>query len=163
MVILDYCLDTNGNQITNLSQWDMGQKVVIPRLGLTKAPLAYFHNKMFKNGEAISTLTEIVDDYVYIDIPNIMLQKAYTLEILVCEVTENDTTTLCKINLPVRERAKPDDYAYVENIKTVSLAVFYEDVVTAVDNAKNELQNETKEIVSGIKDGSPKGVYIDVS
>ena len=88
MVILDYCLDTNGNQITNLSQWDMGQKVVIPKLGLTKAPLAYFHNKMFKNGEAISALTEIVDDYVYIEIPN-MRHNLEALEDVVKFIYEN--------------------------------------------------------------------------
>ena len=70
------------------------------------------------------------------DVPNILLQEAYPLLVYVYLTDANDSSsqkTILFSEIPVRKRAKPSDYLYVDNINRVTANMI-----------KNELEQSTK-------------------
>lgn len=70
------------------------------------------------------------------DVPNILLQEAYPLLVYVYLTDANDSSsqkTILFSEIPVRKRAKPSDYLYVDNINRVTANMI-----------KSELEQSTK-------------------
>lgn len=114
------CYDKQGLPLTHLMQWDANQVLKIENFGLSEPPL--FHFTMLGSDEAL-TVESILDseDMITAKIPNILLQKTGKMLVYIYVIeTDYGQRTMYTVELPIRERAKPADYEYVENIEFVS-------------------------------------------
>lgn len=122
------CLDSHGKSIHHLTQWDMGQSLIIKDTGLLKAPLFHFCNR--NSTKALVVPSSISSDGVItVNVPNILLKEALPI-IVYMYVYENDDSakTMHTIRIPVRARLKPSDYTYVENIEKITLASINDEI-----------------------------------
>lgn len=135
------CLDSYGEVVTNLTQWDVNQSLIIKNTGLTTAPLFHFCNK--NSTEALVVASTLEDGVITVDIPNVMLQ--YGIPIIAYLYAYSSLTsgkTLAIIKIPVRPRPKPSEYEYVENIDVISLALIEEKInntIQSMEDLKSEV------------------------
>ena len=115
------CFDSDGNSINYLTQWDANLKLHIPMDGydLTQTPEVHFCNK--NSEEALVVVASTKNSTIIADIPNILLQESYPLMCHIYLSKKNTDNTLAQktaltITIPIRERKKPSDYLYVENV-----------------------------------------------
>ena len=129
------CLDLNGDTINKFYQWDIDQKIVINLEGcdvnyLKNAPEVHFCNSSRKEALVVrSTVSN--HDTITVDVPNILLQEAYPLLVYVYLTDANDSSsqkTILYSEIPVRKRAKPSDYLYVENITRVTAEMIKKEI-----------------------------------
>lgn len=167
------CLDLNGNTINKFYQWDIDQKIVIDVKGcderyLKNPPEVHFCNSsrtealvvrstVSYSGDEIGVQTTDAEatmhsgDIITADVPNILLQEPYPLLIYVY-LTDADDSSSQKVilysEIPVRKRAKPSDYLYVENITRITANNIKTELEASTNqtrtNAINEI-NETKD------------------
>lgn len=135
------CLDLDGNTINNFFQWDVDQSVVIKLKGcdpnlLTIAPEAHFSNASRDEALVVRASVNSSKDTITATIPNILLQEPYPLLIYIYLTDSEDVSsqkTILYSEVPVRKRAKPSDYLYVENITRIT-----------ADNIKAEIEASTE-------------------
>lgn len=175
------CLDLNGDTINKFYQWDIDQKIVINLEGcdvnyLKNAPEVHFCNSSRKEALVVrSTVSN--HDTITVDVPNILLQEAYPLLVYVYLTDANDSSsqkTILYSEIPVRKRAKPSDYLYVENITRVTAEMIKKEIeqntlntrtdaiaaitstkendCTEVDNKKDEFITKGNELVQTATD-----------
>ena len=129
------CLDLNGDTINRFYQWDIDQKIVINLEGcdinyLKNAPEVHFCNSSRKEALVVrSTVSN--HDTITVDVPNILLQEACPLLVYVYLTDANDSSsqkTILYSEIPVRKRAKPSDYLYVENITRVTAEMIKKEI-----------------------------------
>lgn len=126
------CLDIDGNSIDHLTQWDVDQQLVIVIHGcdddyLSIAPNVHFSNSKRKEEALVVRSTVTNNNTITVDIPNILLQEPYPLLVYVY-LTDSDKVTTKKspqktilsTEIPIRKRAKPSKYTYVENIERIT-------------------------------------------
>lgn len=127
------CKDADGNIITHLTQWDMGQSLVIKDTGLTVAPFFHFYNQ--NSTEALVVTSTLENDTITVAVPNILLQEG--MPIIACLYSYSSNTsgkTLATVKIPVRPRPKPSEYKYVENIDVISVELFKNEIQEKLDN-----------------------------
>ena len=130
------CLDSYGEVITNLTQWDVNQSLTIKNTGLTSAPLFHFCNKNSK--EALVVKSTLKDDVVTVQVPNILLQEGIPIMVYLYAYSSlTSGKTLATAKIPVRPRPRPSDYEYVENIDVVSLALIEEEINEAIQTIED--------------------------
>lgn len=152
------CLDAYGNIVTNLTQWDTDQSLIIKESGLVAAPVFHFCNKNSK--EALVVPSTIADGTITVKIPNTLLQEGTTIiAYLYAYTSVTSGKTLATIRIPVRPRQKPADYEYVENIEYVSAVALEQSVAQelarlAADNAtfKNDMNADYEMITTNLAD-----------
>lgn len=88
-----------------LYQWDTGRKVQLNMNGVSEV-----HFSNFATDNALIVAPYEKDGAIIADIPNILLQKAYTIDVYVMQGEQ----TVYKHKLPVNARPKPSDYVYTE-------------------------------------------------
>lgn len=139
------CLDLNGDTINKFYQWDIDQKIVINLEGcdvnyLKNAPEVHFCNSSRKEALVVrSTVSN--HDTITVDVPNVLLQEAYPLLIYVYLTDANDSSsqkTILYSEIPVRKRAKPSDYLYVENITRVTAEMIKKEIEQTTLNARTD-------------------------
>lgn len=164
------CLDLNGDTINRFYQWDIDQKIVINLEGcdvnyLKNAPEVHFCNSSRKEALVVrSTVSN--NDTITVDVPNILLQEACPLLVYVYLTDANDSSsqkTILYSEIPVRKRAKPSDYLYVENITRVTAEMIKKeiekttldartDAIAAITNTKvddcTEVDNKKTEFIT---------------
>ena len=134
-----YFLDKDGNIIHNLTQWDINQKLIIEIVqNISTAPKVHFCNK--NSEKALVVQSAISGDRIIADIPNILLEEP--LNIIAYVYYNNDSAnnswkTIQTIDIPLRKRAKPDDYEYVENVHVIYLS----DLIKTVETLENEVES----------------------
>lgn len=129
------CLDLNGDTINKFYQWDIDQKIVINLEGcdvnyLKNAPEVHFCNSSRKEALVVRS-TVYNHDTITVDVPNVLLQEAYPLLVYVYLTDANDSSsqkTILYSEIPVRKRAKPSDYLYVENITRVTAEMIKKEI-----------------------------------
>lgn len=115
-------LDKSKASITHFMQWDLNRKLYIENIGLDYPPLFHFCNR--KSTEALTVESTIADDFISVEVPNILLQEAVPLIVYLYSTdTDYESRTLYTTEIPVRPRPKPSDYTYVENIDIVTSEV----------------------------------------
>lgn len=80
-------------------------------------------------------------DTITVDVPNILLQEAYPLLVYVYLTDANDSSsqkTILYSEIPVRKRAKPSDYLYVENITRVTAEMIKKEIEQTTLNARTD-------------------------
>lgn len=121
---IPFLLDTYGNTIYNLTQWDVNQKLIVSvDQTVTIAPKVHFCNQ--KSEKALVVESTLSDNKIIADIPNILLQEPYRITAYVyleTDIENSSWKTIQTIEIPVRKRPKPDDYEYVDNVKIVYLS-----------------------------------------
>lgn len=159
------CLNLSGDTINRFYQWDIDQKIVIDLNGcderyLQNPPEVHFSNSSRKEALVVrSTVKYSGDDvavHIIADIPNILLQEPYPLLVYVYLTDADDSSsqkTILYSEIPVRKRAKPSDYLYVENITRITAEMIKKEIEssteTARTNAINEINNvKTKSIAT---------------
>lgn len=139
------CLDLNGDTINKFYQWDIDQKIVINLEGcdvnyLKNAPEVHFCNSSRKEALVVrSTVSN--NDTITVDVPNILLQEACPLLVYVYLTDANDSSsqkTILYSEIPVRKRAKPSDYLYVENITRVTAEMIKKEIEQTTLNARTD-------------------------
>lgn len=139
------CLDINGDTINKFYQWDIDQKIVINLEGcdvnyLKNAPEVHFCNSS-RNEALVVRSTVSNHDTITVDVPNILLQEAYPLLVYVYLTDANDSSsqkTILYSEIPVRKRAKPSDYLYVENITRVTAEMIKKEIEQTTLNARTD-------------------------
>lgn len=139
------CLDLNGDTINKFYQWDIDQKIVINLEGcdvnyLKNAPEVHFCNSSRKEALVVrSTVSN--NDTITVDVPNVLLQEAYPLLVYVYLTDADDSSsqkTILYSEIPVRKRAKPSDYLYVENITRVTAEMIKKEIEQTTLNARTD-------------------------
>ena len=137
------CLDLNGDTINRFYQWDVDQKIVINLEGcdvnyLKNAPEVHFCNSSRKEALVVrSTVSN--HDTITVDVPNVLLQEAYPLLVYVYLTDANDSSsqkTILYSEIPVRKRAMPSDYLYVENITRVTAEMIKKEIEQSTLDAR---------------------------
>lgn len=139
------CLDLNGDTINKFYQWDIDQKIVINLEGcdvnyLKNAPEVHFCNSSRKEALVVrSTVSN--HDTITVDVPNVLLQEAYPLLVYVYLTDADDSSsqkTILYSEIPVRKRAKPSDYLYVENITRVTAEMIKKEIEKTTLDARTD-------------------------
>lgn len=174
------CLNLNGDTINRFYQWDIDQKIVIDLNGcderyLQNPPEVHFSNSSRKEALVVrstvkysgddvavqddSVATMHAGDIIIADIPNILLQEPYPLLVYVYLTDADDSSsqkTILYSEIPVRKRAKPSDYLYVENITRITAEMIKKEIEarteTARTNAINEIKNVKTKSVATVTD-----------
>lgn len=139
------CLDLNGDTINRFYQWDIDQKIVINLEGcdinyLKNAPEVHFCNSSRKEALVVrSTVSN--HDTITVDVPNVLLQEACPLLVYVYLTDADDSSsqkTILYSEIPVRKRAKPSDYLYVENITRVTAEMIKKEIEKTTLDARTD-------------------------
>lgn len=156
------CFDTDGNTINEFYQWDVDQTIVLKVKNkdesyLSIKPEVHFANSKSKEALVVKSDENVSDsETIVCDVPNKLLQEAYPLSIYVYLTDAENTSsqkTIFHTQLPVRQREKPSDYYYIENITQVTadevtakvearLTSTADDAVTTVSTAKTTAMSE---------------------
>lgn len=142
------CLDLNGDTINRFYQWDIDQKIVINLEGCDKnylknAPEVHFCNT--SRTEALVVRSTVSNnDTITVDVPNILLQEAHPLLVYVYLTDANDSSsqkTILYSEIPVRKRAMPSDYLYVENITRITAEMIKKEIEQSTQDARTNAIN----------------------
>lgn len=164
------CLNLNGDTINRFYQWDIDQKIVIDLNGcderyLQNPPEVHFSNSSRKEALVVrstvkysgdnvavqddSVATMHARDIIIADIPNILLQEPYPLLVYVYLTDADDSSsqkTILYSEIPVRKRAKPSDYLYVENITRITAEMIKKEIESSTETARTNAINKINDI-----------------
>lgn len=151
------CLDLNGDTINRFYQWDIDQKIVIDLNGcderyLQNPPEVHFSNSSRKEALVVRSTVKATmhaGDIIIADIPNILLQEPYPLLVYVYLTDADDSSsqkTILYSEIPVRKRAKPSDYLYVENITRITAEMIKKEIESSTETARTNAINEINDI-----------------
>lgn len=121
------CLDPYDVPIEYYTQWDINQKMKIILRDceeglLTIPPNVHFANVRHKEAYVVRSSVEN-GDTILVNVPNVLLEENVPLLVYVYLTDRNDVSsqkTILKIDIPVRKRARPSNYDYVENIERIT-------------------------------------------
>lgn len=164
------CLNLNGDTINRFYQWDIDQKIVIDLNGcderyLQNPPEVHFSNSSRKEALVVrstvkysgddvvvqddSVATMHAGDIIIADVPNILLQEPYPLLVYVYLTDADDSSsqkTILYSEIPVRKRAKPSDYLYVENITRITAEMIKKEIESSTETARTNAINEINDV-----------------
>lgn len=150
------CLDLNGDTINRFYQWDIDQKIVIDLNGcderyLQNPPEVHFSNSSRKEALVVRSTVKYSGegDIIIADIPNILLQEPYPLLVYVYLTDADDSSsqkTILYSEIPVRKRAKPSDYLYVENITRITAEMIKKEIESSTETARTNAINKINDI-----------------
>lgn len=164
------CLDLNGDTINRFYQWDIDQKIVIDLKGcderyLQNPPEVHFSNSSRKealvvrstvkySGDEVavqddSVATMHAGDIIIADVPNVLLQESYPLLVYVYLTDADDSSsqkTILYSEIPIRKRAKPSDYLYVENITRITAEMIKKEIEASTETTRTNAINEINDV-----------------
>ena len=164
------CLNLNGDTNNRFYQWDIDQKIVIDLNGcderyLQNPPEVHFSNSSRKEALVVrstvkysgddvvvqddSVATMHAGDIIIADVPNILLQEPYPLLVYVYLTDADDSSsqkTILYSEIPVRKRAKPSDYLYVENITRITAEMIKKEIEVSTETARTNAINEINDV-----------------
>ena len=153
------CYDLNGQTIDYFTQWDTNQKIVIRLEGcgddyhiesgeLQTVPEVHFTN--IKRDTALAVKATLDGNDIVVDVPNLILEEPYPVLIYVWYTNKeypNSQSTIARTEIAVRQKNKPHDYYYVENITTVTAEMIKQEVLDSVTADFTERFEGMKEAV----------------
>lgn len=121
------CLDPYDVPIEYYTQWDVNQKMKIILHNcedglLTIPPNIHFANARHKKAYVVRSSVEN-GNTIIVNVPNVLLEESAPLLVYVYLTDRNEVSsqkTIVKIDIPVRKRARPNNYDYVENIERIT-------------------------------------------
>lgn len=108
-------LDSKGELIRSVTQWDVNRVIGVQGLHLTDPPTIRLSNA--NSEEAVSVQSEINNSIVEFVIPNDFLRTPINIHVCVCVVSGDEYMTISKFEIPVIKQIKPEDYdIIIENL-----------------------------------------------
>lgn len=149
------CYDLNNNSIDYFTQWDTNQKIIIRLEGcgddyhiesgeLQTVPEVHFTN--IKRNDALAVKATLDNGDIVVDVPNLILEEPYPVLIYVYYTNSeypNAQSTIARTEIAVRQKNKPHDYYYVENITTVTAEAIKQEVH---DRVLEEIQSDVADL-----------------
>lgn len=89
----------------------------------------------------ISDMALDMDNTIVANVPNALLQEPYPLLVYVYLTDGSDVSsqrTVLYSEIPVRKRAKPSDYEYVENITRVTAEMIKDEIEASVSDTRSD-------------------------
>ena len=124
--------------------------------------IEYNNNKCYLESSCI----ERNIDTIVADVPNSLLEEPYPLLIYVYLTDSDDVSsqrTILYGELPVRKRAKPSDYKYVENITPVTYKMIKDELEEAIKNkckdAEDAINDANSTAISVINEKEQGYIY----
>ena len=120
------CFNINGEMITHLTQWDIGQKIVFKDIELPELPYVHFCNRNSKKALVVKP-TSTNDNGLIVEVPNSLLREPYSIVAYVCEHDEDNVdsatvvNTLYTIRIPIKKRPQPEGYIYDEDKNVITI------------------------------------------
>lgn len=140
------CLDTHGNTVYNLTQWDHDQQLIIEdnysEYHDGNAPIVQFCNK--NSTRALCVRSTLSNGNIIADIPNSLLREPYNIVAYIFVDEDESGKVIETITIPVHKRVQPADYEYNDNIQVVYLA----DLVAEVEALNSTLTNNENTRIS---------------
>lgn len=130
-----YLLDSNGTTISSLTQWDYNITLVIEESGFTTAPMFHFAHEDSENTLPVQSILE--DGKISVEVPNILLQEAKKILVYIFVKSGESGRTVEIIRIPVRDKAKPLDYEYSDNLEIVNLYELQEELKATIVEAQS--------------------------
>lgn len=132
------CIDSYGNTLTHLTQWDYNQKLIVKCDGTDINDITQIQFANSKSTDAYCVAVTKQNDNLIADIPNILLTEPYTIYayIWISDATAGKTQYI--ITIPLKKRPKPQLFEYVENTEIVDVVQIREDV----EKIKAELEEK---------------------
>lgn len=151
------CFDVNGNSIDKLAQWDTNLVLYI-NWEYSVTPIFHFCNTNSKRILVIKGEIDSGNKTAKANIPNILLQEASPLVVFVYMEKETPTgyltgETIYSFQIPVREKAKPEDYKYFENTEYISWFNFKKEIVAFKEGMTSFKEDMEYDINSLVKHG----------
>lgn len=117
--MLRVCFNCYGNYTTDsVYQWDLNHTLQITGISVTNAPTVHFTNK--KRETAIVVQSKLEDDVISVPVPNEIVQDPYNIVAYVHIYDNNHAKTIETVNIPLKKRAKPDDYQFIDNVDVMN-------------------------------------------
>lgn len=133
-------LDSKGELIRSVTQWDINRAIRIQGLHLTTAPVIRLSNANLE--EAISVQSTIQANIVEFVIPNELLQVAIDIRVCVCAVNNTEYMTISKFSIPVVKQTKPADY---DELLEAAASENDTDTTEQTGNTQPDTQNDQNE------------------
>lgn len=158
------CYDLNGQTIDYFTQWDTNQKIVIRLEGcgddyhiesgeLQTVPEVHFTN--IKRDTALAVKATLDGNDIVVDVPNLILEEPYPVLIYVWYTNKeypNSQSTIARTEIAVRQKNKPHDYYYVENITTVTAEAIKQEVHDRVSKeAEEKINNDVADLKAKVE------------
>lgn len=135
------CYDLDGNLITHFTQWDMNQ-VIFFEGNFSSIPYVDFWNDNQDDALRVSSVVNENGQF-QVEIPNILLLESRTLMmyIYVQDNINNPGKTIYTNSIPVRPRAKPNDFEYADNVHVVSVIALEEKLKELIEELNVSIAN----------------------
>lgn len=133
------CLDESGNTVYSMTQWDIGQKLIVelPNLTLSSDPEIHFCNTLSSKTYIVqSTLSNQI---ISAPIPTELLIQPHPILAYVYSSDDNDISsqkTIAFIKIPINKRKAPSDYDNSEDI----ILVYINDKTIEINNLVNKIE-----------------------
>lgn len=120
------CFNINGEMITHLTQWDIGQKIVFKDIEMPELPYVHFCNRNSKKALVVKP-TSTNDNGLIVEVPNSLLREPYSIVAYVCEHDDDNVdsatvvNTLYTIRIPIKKRPQPEGYIYDEDKNVITI------------------------------------------
>lgn len=156
------CLDKNGNSISHLTQWDFNQQLIIDSKGIDISELSQVHFCNQKSTEALCVTAKLnTDGNITAPIPNELLMEPCSIYAYVWMSDGESGKTQHAITIPVRKRAKPHDFEFVENTEIIDIVKLRNDLIEITSrfaeleqNMKYTNVSPTPTTIGGIDSGT---------
>ena len=100
-------IDRKSVHAAPLFQWDRGQVLEIYGLSLAAAPEVHFAHAGAEDAQVLQSAMDAAG-VIRVQIPDALLESAADIHAWIVEEPAGASNTLCRITIPVTERAKPD-------------------------------------------------------
>lgn len=140
-----FVLDERGNYINQLTQWDLNREIIIKDFEYNTSPVFHFCNR--SSVEAIVVNSELSNNEITAKIPNVLLESTSTILVYVClcDSEKNIVATVDYFELPIRKRAKPKDYVYVQNTDYIRISDLKNKLQAVIDDSEKTLDSISSE------------------
>ncbi|MDO5398551.1 MAG: hypothetical protein Q4G33_11555 [bacterium] len=136
------CLDKYGNPVDHLTQWDYNQRLVIRADGLDTADISQVHFSNQNSTEAYCVpAASDSDGNITAAIPNPLLTEPYAIYAYIWASEGESGRTKYVITIPVRKRAKPHGFEYVENIEVIDIIQLRNEIAQLTE-LKTDINNK---------------------
>ena len=136
-------VEKNSYKVDPIYQWDKDQVLEIYGLSLAAIPEVHFANVAMSRA-IVRQASMDAAGVVRVEVPNSMLQKAYTIQVYLCRYVGGAFETEYKLELPVKARPQPADYTLEDDPEVYSFNALENQVVNALYRLDTETTAATK-------------------
>ena len=124
-------VNKNTYTVEPLYQWDLNQQLEVYGLSLATVPEVHFTNAAMDKA-IVRQATMDAAGVIRAEVPNSLLQKPYTILAYICTYAGSTFETQYKLEIPVKGRAKPNDYTLVDDPEVYSFNALENQVANAL-------------------------------